>query len=96
MEAPTVMMMRAMGFELLAGRMNAIKRYYRHAAKHDKLALGEVDDLGGIVNDGKTQGDNRIDGTVGDAGDNILQNLATQIHSQKPSVQSELKCPKRV
>ena len=59
---------------------HAIERNDSHAAKHDKLALSEVDDLGGIVNDGKTQGDNGVNRTVGDAGNDALENLVAQVH----------------
>jgi hypothetical protein len=41
--------------------------------EHDHLSLGKIDDGGGLVNDAEAQGDEGVDGAVGQAGDGILQ-----------------------
>src|SRR5512135_1930404 len=50
-----------------------IERHGRHAAEHDKLALGEIDDAGCVVNDIEPYGNDRVDDSVGDAGNDILE-----------------------
>jgi hypothetical protein len=44
-------------------------------AQHDELTLGEIDDGRGIEDYAETQGDEGIDGPIGEAGEEILQNF---------------------
>jgi hypothetical protein len=44
-----------------------------HAAEHDELALGEVDDPGGIVDDIEPDADNGVNGSIGQAGNEVLE-----------------------
>ena len=41
--------------------------------QHDHLTLGEVNDGGGVVNDAEAQGNERVDGAIGQAGNKILE-----------------------
>ncbi len=50
-----------------------MKRNGNHAAEHDKLALGEIDDACRVVDNIEPYGDDRIDRTVGDACNDILR-----------------------
>jgi hypothetical protein len=43
------------------------------APKHDHLALGEINDGGGVVNNAEAQGDERVDRPIGQAGNEILE-----------------------
>jgi hypothetical protein len=43
-----------------------------HAAKHNKLPLGKIDDACGVVNDVKTDGNYGIDNAIGYAGKKVL------------------------
>jgi hypothetical protein len=46
-----------------------------HAAEHDELALGEIDHVGGVVDDRQAQRRQRVSRADGQAGDEILQKL---------------------
>ena len=43
--------------------------------KHHELALGEVDDIGGVVDEGETQCDERVDAAVRDPAHDVLHEL---------------------
>ncbi len=47
----------------------------QHAAQHDELALGEVDHAAGVVDDGKSQCRQRVDGAGGQPGKKKLHKL---------------------
>jgi hypothetical protein len=44
-----------------------------HGPQHHHLALGKIDDGGGIVDDAESQGDEGVNRPVGQAGNEILQ-----------------------
>jgi hypothetical protein len=43
-----------------------------HAAQHDELALGKINDAGGVVNDIKAYGHNCVNAAIGYPGKEIL------------------------
>ena len=51
-----------------------------HPPDHDQLPLGEIDDPGGVVDDGETDADQGIDGPGGEAGKEVLGQLLGKIH----------------
>ena len=46
-----------------------------HAAQHDELALGEIDDVGGVVDQREAERDQRVDGAHGQPREDELQQL---------------------
>ncbi len=51
------------------------REHRRHAADHDELALGEIDDLAGVVDDRKAERDQRVDRADREPGKHELQKL---------------------
>ena len=51
------------------------REHRRHAAEHDELALGEIDDVGGVVDQREAERDQRIDGANRQPRENKLQQL---------------------
>ena len=49
------------------------EEHRRHSAQHHELALGEVDDVGGVVDQGEAERDQGIDRADGQAGEGELQ-----------------------
>ena len=47
-------------------------REQKHSAQGDKVHLNEIDDTEGVVHHRKSQGDQRVNGSVGDPGKNEL------------------------
>ena len=68
------------------GRDKMIKADGAHGPQHDHLTLGEVDDGGGVVDDAEAQGDEGVDGAVGEAGDEKLQK-GSQAFQEAVSIQ---------
>ena len=56
----------------------AIKGDHEHPPQHHELALGEIDDAGGIMNDGKTDGNQRIRASGGQTREGKLKQLKKQ------------------
>ncbi len=54
-------------------RDEAVERHRRHPAQHHELALGEVDDAGGVVDDVEADADDRVDRPVGQPRDEVLE-----------------------
>jgi hypothetical protein len=54
---------------------------HSHGPEHDKLALGEVDDAGSVVDDPETESDERIDAAAGHTGDEKLWELSPEHES---------------
>jgi hypothetical protein len=50
--------------------------------QHHHLALGEIDDGGGIVNDAEPQGDEGVNRAVGYPGNEILQEIGKNLQGE--------------
>src|SRR6266545_4867128 len=60
-------------------REDGVQRHRRHAAEHHELALREVDDTGGVVDDVEADADDGVDGAVGEPGDEVLEEEADHL-----------------
>ena len=54
-----------------------------HAAEHHELALGEVHHVGGVVDDGEAEGDQRVDRADGHAGQEELHEFGHGVELQR-------------
>jgi len=52
-----------------------VKKDHDQPPQHDEFALGEIDDLGHIIDDVKSHGHHGIDTAYGNAGDQVLKEL---------------------
>ena len=69
------------------GRDQLIDADGAQGPQHHHLALGEIDDGGGVVDDAEPQGDEGVDGAVGQAGDEVLQQWGKVSVEQGPQWQ---------
>ena len=59
------------------------EKHRRHPAQHHEFALGEVDDVGGVVDQGEAECDERVDGADGQAGEGELQKFGHDLETEK-------------
>jgi len=66
-----------------------IKADGAQGAQHDHLSLGEIDDGGGIEDDAEAQGDEGVNGAIGQSGKEVLEQRGEGWH-QLSVVRSQL------